>query len=67
MFVPAIILITLARVFHACGTLLKSRITASGAGHCRGLGAGFTAIMAVTGAVAWLLVVPDLAWVIVIR
>ncbi|ALO67310.1 hypothetical protein AS189_13375 [Arthrobacter alpinus] len=50
----------------ASGTFLMSRIAASGEVQASGAGAGLNAVMAVTGAVALLLMVVHLGWAVVV-
>lgn len=56
----------LGLVCDASGTFLMSRIAASSEVQAPGAGAGLNAIMAVTGAVALLLMVVHLGWAVVV-
>ena len=56
----------LGLVCDASGTYLMSQLAASGEGSAEGTGAGLNTVMAVTGAIALLLMVFHLAWAVIV-
>ena len=56
----------LGLICDGSGTYLMTRLAGSGEGTDGGFGAGLNAVMAVTGAVALLLMVIHLAWAVVV-